>query len=124
MISSFGESAFPVACAGQTSWQRPHSVHDIASSICFHVRSATVPAPNLQRTLVRGLELERLEAAPRARPAEEDVDSRGCDVQVLRVREVREEAEDDEDVPPDEHALEHLGRRPVAEEVRDRVRDR
>ena len=45
MIRSFGESAFPVAYAGQTSWQRPHSVHDIASSICFHVRSATVPAP-------------------------------------------------------------------------------
>ena len=45
MISSFGESALPVAYAGHTSWQRPHSVHDIASSICFHVRSATVPAP-------------------------------------------------------------------------------
>ena len=45
MIRSFGESAFPVAYAGQTSWQRPHSVHDNASSICFHVRSATVPAP-------------------------------------------------------------------------------
>ena len=45
MISSFGESSLPVAYAGQTSWQRPHSVHDIESSICFHVRSAIVPAP-------------------------------------------------------------------------------
>ena len=46
MIRSFGDRAFPVAYAGQTSWQRPHSVQDIASSICFQVRSATVPAPN------------------------------------------------------------------------------
>jgi hypothetical protein len=82
------------------------------------------PGTEPERTLVRGLEVERLEAAPRARPAEEDIDSRSRDVQVLRVREVREEAEDDEDVPPDEHALEHLGRRPVAEEVRDCFRDR
>ena len=45
MISSFGESSFPVAYAGQTSWQRPHSVHENVSTISFHVRSAIVPAP-------------------------------------------------------------------------------
>ena len=42
MISSFGDSSLPVAYAGQTSWQRPHSVHETVSSICFQVMSATV----------------------------------------------------------------------------------
>ena len=45
MISSLGESTLPVAKAGQASWQRPHSVHENVSSICFQVRSAAVPAP-------------------------------------------------------------------------------
>ena len=45
MITSFGESVLPVAHAGQTSWQRPHSVQDIASIVCFQVRSSTVPIP-------------------------------------------------------------------------------
>jgi hypothetical protein len=45
MITSFGDSTFPVAQAGQASWQRPHSVHENASIICFHVMSGTVPAP-------------------------------------------------------------------------------
>ena len=45
MITSFGESDFPVAYAGQTSWQRPHSVHENESTISFHVRSRIVPAP-------------------------------------------------------------------------------
>jgi hypothetical protein len=45
MISSFGESSLPVVQAGQTSWQRPHSVHENVSNICFQVRSGTVPAP-------------------------------------------------------------------------------
>ena len=44
-MSSFGESSLPVAKAGQTSWQRPHSVHEKVSNICFQVRSGTVPAP-------------------------------------------------------------------------------
>ena len=46
MIRSFGERSLPVAHAGQTSWQRPHSVHDIVSSISFHVMSTTVPEPS------------------------------------------------------------------------------
>ncbi len=45
MISSFGESSLPVAYAGHTSWQRPHSVHENVSTICFQVRSETVAAP-------------------------------------------------------------------------------
>ena len=122
MIRSFGESAFPVAKAGQTSWQRPHSVHDIASSICFHVRSATVPAPKRIEASSPDLEVERLEPASRSGPPEEDVDRGSRDVQVLRVREVREEAEDDEHVRPHEDALEDLGGRVVAEESRQRVR--
>ena len=45
MISSFGESGLPVAHAGQTSWQRPHSVHVNRSSICFRDRSFCVATP-------------------------------------------------------------------------------
>ena len=60
--------------------------------------------------LVLGLEVERLEPAARARAAEPDVDRRRGDVQVLRVREVGEEAEDEQHVRPDEDPLEHLGR--------------
>ena len=45
MISSFGDSSLPVVQAGQTSWQRPHSVQEKVSSVCFQVRSGTVPAP-------------------------------------------------------------------------------
>ena len=66
MIRSFGESSFPVAYAGQTSWQRPHSVQDIVSRIPFHVRSETVPAPKRSSSSGR-VEVERLEAAAAAR---------------------------------------------------------
>ena len=45
MISSLGESSLPVFQAGQTSWQRPHSVQEYVSMICFQVMSFTVPAP-------------------------------------------------------------------------------
>jgi hypothetical protein len=47
MISSLGDSALPVFHAGQTSWQRPHSVQVTVSIICFHVMSVSVPAPIL-----------------------------------------------------------------------------
>ena len=66
MIRSFGDSSLPVAQAGQTSWQRPHSVHDIVSSICFQVMSATRPGAEAELALVLDLEVERLE--PPARP--------------------------------------------------------
>ncbi len=45
MMSSFGDSALPVFHAGQASWQRPHSVQENVSIICFQVRSWIVPAP-------------------------------------------------------------------------------
>ncbi len=45
MISSLGDSSLPVFQAGQTSWQRPHSVQENVSIICFQVRSGTVAAP-------------------------------------------------------------------------------
>jgi hypothetical protein len=93
-------------------------VQDIASSICFHVRSAAVAA------LVLGLEVERLEPPTRTRSREEDVERRCRDVQVLRVRKVGEERKDDQHVRPHEDALEDLGRAVVAEEVRESVRDR
>ena len=46
MISSFGLSGLPVAHAGQTSWQRPHSVHENRSSSCCRDRSSAVATPN------------------------------------------------------------------------------
>ena len=45
MIRSFGESSLPVAYAGQTSWQRPHSVQENESTISFQVRSPIVSTP-------------------------------------------------------------------------------
>ena len=117
MIRSFGERSLPVAHAGQTSWQRPHSVHDIVSTICFQVRSASVPAPSRSCGLVLDLEVERLEPAARPRPAEPDVDPGRRDVEVLRAGQVDEEAEDRQDVHPDEDPLAHLepvARRPSA----------
>ena len=77
-----------------------------------------------QCRLVLRLEVERLEATSRTRSTEEDVDRRGRDVQVLRVREVGQEAEDDQHVRPHEDALEHLGRRVVRKQPRERVDNR
>ena len=74
--------------------------------------------------LVLDREVERLEAAAAARAAEPDVDRRRRDVEVLGVRQVGEEADDEQDVRPDEDPLAHLGPRALAEHLRDRVRDR
>ena len=43
---SLGLSGLPVVQAGQTDWQRPHSVQVAKSSICFQVKSSAWPAPN------------------------------------------------------------------------------
>ena len=123
MIRSFGDSSFPVAYAGQTSWQRPHSVQDIVSRIPFHVRSETVPAPK-RRLVVGAVEAQRLQPASRTRAGEEDVRPGGGDVQVLRIGQEDEEGKDEEHVRPDEDALERLGRASVGEEVGERVRHR
>ena len=70
------------------------------------------------------VEAERLEPTARPGAAEEDVDRGREDVQVLRIGQVDEEAEDDRDVRPHEHALEDTCRLTRAESVRDAVRDR
>ncbi len=41
----FGLRSFPVAFAGQTEVQRPHSVHVKPFRSCFHVRSSMSVAP-------------------------------------------------------------------------------
>ena len=89
MIRSFGESALPVAQAGQTSWQRPHSVQDSVSSICFHVMSASVPEPNRSAASSSTSKSSGSRRPRCARPPEPDVEAGGRDVQVLRVRQVR-----------------------------------
>jgi hypothetical protein len=74
--------------------------------------------------LVVGVEAQRLQPAARTSPREEDVDRRGRDVQVLRAREVGQEAEDQQNVRPDERPLQDLRRRSRFEDVRDEVRER
>src|SRR6476619_5530125 len=97
MINSFGLRGLPVFHAGQTSWQRPHSVQLNRSSSCFFERSFAV-------------DLELLEVAARAVLREVDVGRGGDDVQVLGLRQIGEETEHDQHVRPDEDALERLGR--------------
>ena len=67
MIRSFGESALPVANAGQASWQRPHSVQEKASSISFQVRSATRPGAEAQLLLGASSSKRSGSRRPRAR---------------------------------------------------------
>ncbi len=45
MITSFGESGFPVFHAGHWLWQRPHSVQVAMSSMPFQVKSSILPRP-------------------------------------------------------------------------------
>ena len=73
--------------------------------------------------VVRAVEAQRLEAARATAFAEEHVRTGSRDVQMLGVGEIDEEREDQQHVRPDEDALEHLGRRVVPEQVRERVRD-
>ena len=101
MITSFGDSDLPVAYAGQTSWQRPHSVQENESTISFHVRSAIVPAPN-RISALGNVESQRLEPSAPTCAREEDIDRGRRDVQVLRVRQVAEEREDHGHVRPHE----------------------
>ena len=126
MISSFGDRSLPVAHAGQTSWQRPHSVHETVSTICFQVMSVSVPAPiRISSSGTSGSSNRSGSSRPRARVlAEVDVDPGGDDVQVLRVGQVGQEREDDQHVRPHEDALGDLGAVAAAEQVRERVRHR
>ena len=65
MITSFGDNSFPVAYAGQTSWQRPHSVHENASTTSFWVKSAIVATP--KRSSSSGRSKRSGSSRPRAR---------------------------------------------------------
>ena len=119
MISSFGDSPLPVTKAGQASWQRPHSVHEKVSSICFQVRSVAVPGAEAHVLL--GDVARRSAAAPDARgpgAPEPHVDRRGRDVQVLGVRQVGQERQDRQHVRPHERALEDARRLVAGEHVR------
>ena len=65
MISSFGESALPVAYAGQTSWQRPHSVQRTCRRSAS--RSGRRRCPAEAEVLLRArVEAQRLEPPARA----------------------------------------------------------
>ena len=70
------------------------------------------------------VEAQRLEPPARAGAAEPDVDRGGRDVQVLGVGQVGEESEHPEHMGPDEHALGIARGAVVAEQVRERLRDR
>src|SRR5689334_15595357 len=48
---SRGSSGLPVACAGHTDVQRPHTVHASVSSNCFQVKSSIFTAPNDSRSV-------------------------------------------------------------------------
>ena len=88
MITSFGFSILPVACAGHASWQRPHSVHEKPSMTSFFVRSKIVATPN--RISSSGTSKRSGSSRPaRARPRHPHVDRRRRDVEVLRLRQVR-----------------------------------
>src|SRR3546814_5354936 len=47
MMSSLGESGFPVFQAGHWDWQRPHSVQVVKSSQPFQEKSSMFPAPRV-----------------------------------------------------------------------------
>src|SRR4051812_24765707 len=48
---SRGSSGLPVACAGHTDVQRPQIVHASVSNSCFQVKSSTVAAPKVSRSV-------------------------------------------------------------------------
>ena len=112
MMTSFGESGFPVFQAGHWDWQRPHSVQVAMSRSCFHEKSSIRPAPNTTSSSsamssidMSGVEAERAE---RPRPARRGHVDRGHeDVQVLRVGHEHQKAGDDGDVGQQGHRLDH-----------------
>ena len=68
MITSFGESGLPVAQAGHTDWQRPHSVHVAKSSICFQVKCSIWPTPKTVSSVTFSMSMSGvLSRAPSAR---------------------------------------------------------
>ena len=67
-MSSFGLSGLPVVHAGQTDWQRPHSVQVAKSSICFQVKSSILPTPKTVSSVTCSMSMSGvLSSPPRAR---------------------------------------------------------
>ena len=93
MMSSLGESGWPLAQAGHTVWHRPHSVQVSVSSRCFQVSNSSCGA------CCRGGGGQLAERAERPRPARErDVQRRHHDMQMLGVGDEDAEAHDHRDV--------------------------
>ena len=118
MISSLGDSGFSVFHAGHWSWQRPHSVQVAKSSMPFQEKSSIVPTPSFasssrssMSSRVIGLPVghQRLGGAERDRAAaEQDVERRHEDVQVLGVEHDDQEHQHDADVEQQADVLEDL----------------
>src|ERR1019366_3049289 len=64
MMSNFGLSGLPVVQAGQTDWQRPHSVQVAKSSICFQVKSSILPAPKTVSSLTLSISMSGVLSRP------------------------------------------------------------
>ena len=93
MISSFGESALPVANAGQASWQRPHSVQENAVEHLLPGQVGDRAGAEAQsRRPARRSAAARAGRGARVRPKQTLIAGRR-DVQVLGVGEVGEERE-------------------------------
>ena len=98
-----GESVLPVTDAGQNSMHRPHSVQASGSRRCRQVRSLRPLAPKTgsgSPSLRLGLEIHLAQRAARLEALGVDVRLAADDVEVLAVRQVRDEAEHEPDVRP------------------------
>ena len=68
MMTSFGLRGLPVVQAGQTDWQRPHSVQVAKSNICFQVKSSILPTPKTVSSVTFSMSMSGvLSRPPRAR---------------------------------------------------------
>ena len=108
-ISWRGASGAPLAVAGQTAVQRPHSVHENASSTCFQLTSASEATPmRPSGGRVEGGHRGGRHVRDRQRPLraarrelpEEHVGDRGDDVEVLGQRQQAQEDQDRGAVQP------------------------
>ena len=108
-ITCRGASGVPAAVAGQTAVQRPHSVHEKASSTCFQleVGQRGDADETLGRSVQRGhrsgrhvSDRQRPLGAARRELAEEHVRNRGDDVEVLGQRQEAQEHQDRDAVHP------------------------
>ena len=111
MISSFGDRGLSVFQAGQTDWQRPHSVQVAMSSSCFQVNWSTMcPTPKTVSSVTFSMSMSgRLVQGAQGPGAagEGHVDGGQEDVEVLGVGDEDDEADDDGDVEEEEDRLEH-----------------